>query len=59
MTRQHYASTGIVRSIRQVIHALRSDDNALAKRVAVRAERLRRDEARIAGALRQIGRAHV
>lgn len=51
MSRQHYASTGMGRSIRQVIHALRNNDEALAKYVAVRAERLRRDEARIARVL--------
>lgn len=51
MTRQHYATTGIGRSIRQVIHALRGDESTLAKNVAVLAERLRRDEARIARAL--------
>lgn len=48
MTRQHYASTGIIRSIRQVMYVLRNDENTIAKSVAVRAERLRRDEARIA-----------
>ena len=39
------------RSIRQVIHALRGDDSTLARYVAVRAQRLQRDEARIARAL--------
>lgn len=48
MNQRHYASIGIGRSIRQVIHALRSDDDAVAERVTVRAQRLRRDEARIA-----------
>jgi SAM-dependent methyltransferase len=49
--RQHYASTTITNSIRQVIYALRSDDDALAEETAVLAERRRRDEARIARAL--------
>jgi hypothetical protein len=51
MWRQRYASIGIGRSILQVIHALRNNDEALAKYVAVCAERLPRDEARIARAL--------
>jgi SAM-dependent methyltransferase len=49
--RQHYASTTVANSIRQVINALRSDDDALAEKTAVLAERRRRDEARIARAL--------
>lgn len=51
MARHHYALTGIRRSIRQVIYALRSNDQTLADNVAVRAERLRRDAARIARVL--------
>lgn len=51
MTHQHYASTGIARSIRQIVHALRSNGHAIIERVAIRAERLRRDEARISRAL--------
>ena len=39
------------RSLRQAIHALRGDDDTLAKHLAVRAQRLQRDEARIARAL--------
>lgn len=51
VTRQHYASTGIGRSIRQVFHALRRNDKAIAEHVAEHAKRLRRDETRIASAL--------
>lgn len=51
MNRKHYASIGIGRSVRQVLHALRSDDRAVAERVATIAQRLRRDEKRIADAL--------
>jgi SAM-dependent methyltransferase len=51
MSHRHYASTGIGRSLRQILHALRSDDDAVAKRVSVIAQRLRCDEARIANGL--------
>jgi SAM-dependent methyltransferase len=54
MSHKHYASTGIGRSVRQVIHALHSDDDAVAERVSVIAERLRRDEARIAHGLGRV-----
>jgi len=60
MTRQHYASSGIGRSLRQALHALRTNDGAIVKRVAILAERLRRDEARIASALgRELNRVDV
>ena len=51
MTLQHYASTGIGRSLRQVMHALRSDDATIAEYVATRAQRLQRDQERMARAL--------
>lgn len=51
MSRQHYASTGLMRAFHQVRHALRSNDAAIAERVSIVAERLRQDEKRIARAL--------
>lgn len=51
MSRQHYASTSIGRSIRQIMHGLRSNNARIAERVRIIAERLRRDEARIATGL--------
>lgn len=51
MSLRHYASTGLGRSLRQIMHALRSNDSVVAERVSIIAERLRRDEARIASGL--------
>ena len=51
MTRQHYASTEIGRSIRQIVHALRSNDRIVAESVTIRAKRLQRDRDRVANAL--------
>lgn len=53
MSREHYASTGFGRSVRQILHALRSDNKAISERVSIIAERLRRDEARITRGLGQ------
>lgn len=51
MNRRHYASTGIGRSLRQILHGLRSNSAAISRKVSVIAERLRRDETRISRGL--------